>query len=45
MLILGRRTGLANEQEEPHAAGEIEKQGHGISRIPEQIEYREESAV
>jgi hypothetical protein len=38
-------TGLANEEEEPHAAGDVEQQGHGVPRVAEQIDDAEEGAV
>lgn len=40
-----RLTGLANEEEEPDAAGEVEDQRHGIARVAQQIEDSEEGTV
>lgn len=40
-----RLTSLSNQQEEPHAPRQIEQQWHGITRVPQQIHYREECAV
>lgn len=38
-------TGLANQEEEPHAPGEVDQERHGIAGIPQQVGYGEEGAV
>lgn len=38
-------TGLANEEKEPDAAGEVERQRHGVARVAQQIDDGEEGAV
>lgn len=40
-----RHTGLPDEQEEPHAPRQVEQQGHGVPRVPQQVEGGEEGAV
>src|SRR3569833_3185301 len=37
-----RHTGLPDEQEEPHAPRQVEQQGHGVPRVPQQDEGGEE---
>lgn len=38
-------TGLANEEKEPDAAGEVEHQRHGIARVAQQVDDTKEGAV
>ncbi len=41
----GKLTSLADEEEEPHAPGEIDQERHGISGIPQQINDSKESTT
>lgn len=38
-------TGLADQEEEPHATGEVDQERHGIAGIPQQVGDGEEGAV
>ena len=38
-------TSLADQQEEPHAAGQVQQQRDGIARVPQQVDDGEEGAV
>lgn len=38
-------TGLADQEEEPHASSEVDQERHGIAGIPQQIGDGEEGAV
>lgn len=38
-------TGLPDQQEEPHAAGEVDEQRDGVARVPQEVQHGEEGAV
>lgn len=44
-MFLLLHTGLANEEKEPDAAGEVEHQRHGVARVAQQIDDGEQGAV
>lgn len=45
VCFLRRLTSLANEEEEPDAAGEVEDKRDGIARVAQQVEDGEEGGV